>query len=394
MKIAFIGGANVPSQGGIENYVLNLARQLKNKGHDVSIISRGDKKNSTTLDGIEIKQLRIKENILSIFWHNIYATWYICKNSKNIDIVNYQSIFLSFLYEWLPKLKGIKVIHTQHSFAQDNPKHNKKTKWFIGLLYRLSGFVASPIITVSEHNKRLIRRRLKKNATVINCGVNVAKPIKHTDFPTDIDIKPDEFYLTIGRIDPVKNLHVLIKAFLRHPKERPEKLVICGNMNNEYGDFLRKLAGDDERVIFPGVVSGIYKDKLLHLCKAYCLVSSSEGFPIALLEAMAHGKICICSDIPACKEALTEPLGLWCKVNDEESLWNNMHKLESSPKDYEFIKDLVRKRIEENLSWDKISDQYIDYLQNVLGDGQLEHGRKDSCMDKLVKYKTSVSPQH
>lgn len=362
MKIVLVGGYNLPSQGGIENYVLNLAKELYNKGHEIYVIGRGSLDKTFSIDGIHLIQLSIKENLIAILTHNILASWYIFNHLSNVDLVNYQSIFLPILYEWIPRLKGIQVIHTLHSFAQDNPKYSAKLKWMISALYRLSGAVY-PIITVSEHNKGLIRERLKKNATVINCGVHLPRTTLESDILERFNLKEGDFYLTIGRIDLVKNLHLLIKAFLRHSKDNPIKLVICGNMNTPYGKELYALASGDDRVVFPGVVAGSDKEALLNACKAYCLVSSSEGFPIALLEAMAHENICICSDITACKEVLSDLLGLWCKVGDECAIWENMQLIESSPESYHDLNRQVRKRVEENFTWDKISDQYLKYLE-------------------------------
>ena len=367
MKVVFIGGINVPSQGGIENYVINMASQLIKNGHEAWIICRGVEKAHYESHGIEITKVPVAENSFAILVHNFKASLVVWKNWKDIDVVNYQSIYLPFLYEWIPKLRGIKVCHTQHSFAQDNPKHGFVSKLLISTLYRISGLIFSPIITVSERNKALIRSRLLKTATVINCGVDIAPSCEDTDIINQFEIKAGKYYLTIGRIDPVKNLHVLIKAFLKHSKDSDYQLVIAGNLNNNYAEELKKLANGDERIIFTGPVYGNDKETLLHRCMAYCLVSMSEGFPIALLEAMSHGKICLCSDIPANRETLTKPLGLWSKVGDDVSLFENMHMLETSPEQYAELGDLVKKRILDNLTWDKIGVQYIDYLKsNIL----------------------------
>lgn len=367
MKIIFVGGYKIPAQGGIENYILNLASQLSKKGHYVHVISRGEISLSFVTEGVAITQLKVKENALSILKHNILASWYLFRHAADADVVNYQSIFLPFLYEWLPKIKGLKVVHTQHSFAQDNPKYGKKLRWIIGALYRISGIIFSPIITVSEYNKSLINQRLNKRAKVINCGVDLPIANNKTSVLDSLGLNEGRYYLTIGRIDPVKNLHILITAFLKRKCNQNYNLVICGNMNNPYGEYLRSLAKDDKRIIFPGPVSGDIKNHLLTSCFAYCLVSISEGFPIALLEAMAHGNICLCSDIPACKEVLTEPLGLWSPVDDVDSLMNNMMKLENNPQYYEDIKQRVIDRVTNNLTWDKISNQYIEHLQKLFG---------------------------
>lgn len=367
MKIALVGGKNVPSSGGIENYIQNLAIQLKTKGHEPWIICRGEKYKDIVMDGVRITHLECKETQLSILMHNINASRFLIKEGNMVDVVNYQSIYLPFFYEWIPKRRGMKVIHTQHSFAQDNPKHGMLSRLIIRIIYRFSAFVFSPILTVSEHNKELVKRRLKKEAEVINCGVNL--PILHdvSEVQLPKGIKPGRFYLTIGRIDPVKNLDVLIQAFLKHPEDSDMQLVICGDVDNAYGKRLRELARDDKRIIFYGPVFGDEKELLLRSCLAYCLVSTSEGFPIALLEAMSHGNICICSDIPANTETLPENCGLWCKVKDTESLYSAMKQLESNTKAYSNYGLCARKKIEEALTWDKISDKYIKYIKVVVG---------------------------
>lgn len=362
MKIALVGGANVPNSGGIENYMLNMAIQLHAKGYEPWIICRGSEYKDMYLDGIRITHLKCKESQLSILMHNINASRFLVRQDDLVDIVVYQSIYLPIFYEWIPKRKHIKVMHTQHSFAQDNPKHGRLSRLIISMIYQMSSFVSSPIITVSEHNRALIKRRLRKEAEVINCGVNLPIEYDGNDVLLQKGIKKNKYYLTIGRIDPVKNLDILIQAFLKHPKEDDVQLVICGNANNAYGERLKKLAAHDERVVFYGPVFGEEKELLFKYCLAYCLVSTSEGFPIALLEAMSHGNICICTDIPANTETLPVDSGLWCKVKDVEGLYNEMTRLESNPLYYSNYGRQARLRIEESLTWEKISDKYIDYL--------------------------------
>lgn len=367
MNIVLIGGLNVPSQGGIENYIYNLSIKLIEKGHQVTIISRGREKKQFSVDGINIIQIKCKEAFYSIFLHNIIATLYIYKFLKNSDIAVYQSIFLPFLYEWLLHLRGIKTVQTVHSFAHDNSKHNKYKRWVIGRLYNVSGITSSPIITVSEHNKVLIRNRMYKTATVINCGVNMPKNCESMNILNEYNLTPNEYYLTIGRIDPVKNLDVLIKAFLRHHKSSKYKLVICGNYNNKYGEMLRKLAISDDRIIFTGAVEGENKDILLANAFAFCMVSSSEGFPIALLEAMAHANVCICSSIPAILEVMhRDDMGILCEANNPDSLWEQMNELESNYHNYQNMRSRVSEYIMENLTWQKVSDKYESFLYSCV----------------------------
>lgn len=368
MKIVFVGGISIPSQGGIENYVLNLAKQLRDMGHEIWIICRGDANKDFVLNDIHISQIYCKENALSILVLNIFASLLIFKNSKGINVVNYQSIYLPFLYEWIPKLKKIFVVHTQHSFAQDNPKYSTLQKTFIRILYRISGLVFSPIITVSEYNRKLIKMRFKKNATVINCGVNLPQCQVMSRILESNNINKGRYYLTIGRIDPIKNLHILIKGFMKRTRSDDVQLVICGDMDNSYGEELKSLASMNDRIVFTGVVCGDDKYALLSNCLAYCLVSSSEGFPIALLEAMSYGNVCICSSIPACMEVLPQSMGLWCSPNDEFSISKRMDELETSPERYIDYGKRAQKLIANNLTWSQIANLYITYIQAKVKD--------------------------
>ena len=54
MKIILIGGQCIPGIGGIESYVLNMAKSLTKQGDDVTIICCDRKAYTKVVDGIEI----------------------------------------------------------------------------------------------------------------------------------------------------------------------------------------------------------------------------------------------------------------------------------------------------------------------------------------------------
>lgn len=93
---------------------------------------------------------------------------------------------------------------------------------------------------------------------------------------------------SMGREHDVKGFWHLIKAFARLKETQPlAKLMIIGE-----GDFseYRKLAielGVEENVLFTGVQKNPFR--YLNKASLYVLTSASEGFPNALVEAMALG---------------------------------------------------------------------------------------------------------
>ena len=366
MKIVLVGGQNVPGIGGAEAYMFNMGKSLFKSGHDVTIICSDRKTYTTSVDGIEIvHEVCPKSNMVALPMLFFKSLAYIYKNRKEIDVVNFQSIFFAFLPGWITALCGCKVCYTIHSLAEDNPKHGKMLK----LLMKMMAFVSiwlcgKNILTISKSKAKEVKARYGKTCSVVPCGVDLPISDINSDILVRFGINSGHYYLTIGRIDPIKNLDVLIKAFNKN-KSKGYQLVIAGDYENNYGRYLQDLAEGNENIIFVGRVMGDDKDCLLKNCFINCLVSSSEGMPISLLEAMAYGKPCIVTDIPAIREVMQEKWGYWCKVKDVDSLQRQMEYVEGN---YEKTVDLghhMADYIAKHHTWDKISERYINYLSFI-----------------------------
>lgn len=70
------------------------------------------------------------------------------------------------------------------------------------------------------------------------------------------------------------------------------------DFEDDYSRGLKEMARKNG-VVLTGFVKGRKLHSLLTNCMCYCLPSSHEGLPIALLEAMSYGVKVIVSDIPA-----------------------------------------------------------------------------------------------
>jgi N-acetylgalactosamine-N,N'-diacetylbacillosaminyl-diphospho-undecaprenol 4-alpha-N-acetylgalactosaminyltransferase len=109
----------------------------------------------------------------------------------------------------------------------------------------------------------------------------------------------DPYIIAVGRLVSVKNYGMLIEAFAR--ANLPCRLVIAGDGPER--DSLKNLAarlGIADRVIMPGWLSNPYP--ALAGAAAFALSSNVEGFPNALVEAMALGVPVVatnCHDGPA-----------------------------------------------------------------------------------------------
>lgn len=105
---------------------------------------------------------------------------------------------------------------------------------------------------------------------------------------------------------PEKGIRYLVEAF--KDVKTDKKLVIAGGSSDtdSFMKELKKLAKDDDRIIFTGFVQGQMLDELYSNAYIYTLPSDLEGMPLSLLEAMSYGNCCLVSDIPECAEVVED----------------------------------------------------------------------------------------
>lgn len=101
--------------------------------------------------------------------------------------------------------------------------------------------------------------------------------------------------LYLGRIHPKKGLLNLLKAWGQLGPEllKTWRLVIAGWDEHHHLLTLRRMAQAlriESTVLFPGPLYGEDKKGAFHYCNGFILPSLSEGLPMVLLEAWAHGK--------------------------------------------------------------------------------------------------------
>lgn len=366
MKIVLIGGQSIPGIGGIESYMLNLASSLTKLGNEVTLICSSRKAYTEDYNGIEIiHKVCPKSNVIAFPLLFLKSLGYILKNRKSIDVVNFQSIFFAFLPGWIASLCGCKVYYTIHSLAEDSPKH----KWYAKIAMKICAFISiyacgKNIITVSKSKAAEIKKRYGKTCSVVPCGVALPEPNPSSDILKRHNIAPNKYYLIIGRIDPIKNLDILIKAFIKRGNHNYQ-LVLAGDYNNNYGRELLNLCHNQQNIIFVGSVMGEDKEYLLKNSFANCLVSSSEGMPLSLLEAMSYGKPCIVTDIPAIHEIMKEKWGMWCPVQDIDAITNRMIDIESNQEHIREIGEEMQKHVIDNHTWDNIAHRYIKHIQTI-----------------------------
>jgi glycosyltransferase involved in cell wall biosynthesis len=99
---------------------------------------------------------------------------------------------------------------------------------------------------------------------------------------------------------------------LRSSKHDLPLLIVAGpGLETPYGRKIRQLAGEDNDILFPGMLDGQSKWGAFYGCEAFILPSHQENFGIAVAEALACGKPVLISDqINICKEIEADEGGI------------------------------------------------------------------------------------
>src|SRR5262249_26047245 len=124
--------------------------------------------------------------------------------------------------------------------------------------------------------------------------------------------------LFLGRIHPKKGLDLLLRAWAKLGPMRDWQLVVAGLDEHGYATLLEDVVrslGLAKQVVFTGPVVGAPKIALLYSADLFVLTSRSEGFPMAILEAMACARPIVATQASNFPEISLSQAGWECTTN-------------------------------------------------------------------------------
>ena len=167
--------------------------------------------------------------------------------------------------------------------------------------------------------------------------------------------------LFAGRLAPEKQLSTLLQAFALVSRERPDVFLILLGDGPERQNLLELAArlGLAERIRFAGAVPADAVPCWLQLADIFALVSSLEGLPCALLEAMSVGLPGVVSDIPANLQLIEDGVhGCVARCGDPAAIASVLMRLADNPALRHKLGDAARQRIVEQYSTGKVISRY------------------------------------
>ena len=166
----------------------------------------------------------------------------------------------------------------------------------------------------------------------------------------------------VGRIDPLKDLETLIRAFALVREQLPAaQLRMFGSVprgNEDYAQHCRNLTrevGVQGSATFEGHVPEVVD--AYHAGHMVALTSISEGFPYTLIEAMATGRATVSTDVGGVSEAVGEA-GLVVPSRDPYAVAQACVRLLSSAPLREQLGRAARQRVLSQFTLESFLDVY------------------------------------
>ncbi len=297
MKIAIIAIRGKDWGGGFTTYIEKIGGALTKRGHDVTVYTSrhygsvdGDylgKYRVVTVPSINTKHLLRLSLVFSASVHQMFHRY---------DLVHYLLVESS-LFAVLARWTGKKVVVQSHGIDHRRAKWGKCTAAGMRFLERLSLKIGNALTVVSPDIQKYYLDTYNKETDFIPPAVEIPDRAPPQIITEKYGLTGGDYYLYLGRFVPEKKADTLINAYRALKTEK--KLVLAGDDTgtDSYMLSLKALAGNDDRIVFTGLVTGQLKEELFSNAFAFVLPSALEGLAATMLEAMSYQTCCLVSDI-------------------------------------------------------------------------------------------------
>jgi glycosyltransferase involved in cell wall biosynthesis len=362
-----------PISGGIGYYVYNLSKKLLQRGHQVTVITRGsaNKTKKEMIDGIDV----FRASFFPVYPFHVWVHGgFVNRLFKSLE----PKLTLVHLHTPLPPpiKTSLPIITTVHTPMKIDARYHE-----ILDLYSLAERVQSMVVYPPIESRLLSLSKL-----ITTVSLSVAKELKEygldlseitvvgngvdekTFTPVRNKNRTQRYILYTGVLRARKGLFDLIECAKHVCKVHPDvKFVICGT-----GPFLHKLKKEAQRlgvqkqIDFLGYVK---RNKLIEIYQnatVHVVPSHYEGLPTVLLEAMSCGLPVVATNVGGNSEVIRSGVnGFLVPAKSPETMANIILKLLDDNTLREKIGRAARKTIEKCYTWDKITDNVLECYEEV-----------------------------
>lgn len=366
-KLTIVHAIDTTGPGGAETVFLDIAQHLEPAGYEKLAIIKGPGwvADQLILRGIPYQIIK-PHGFLSIPY---YFQLYRLLRKKNVALIHAHLLGSALTYSIVSLLARIPLIATLHGRVDINPKER-----FVALKQAIMRMGVNTLIAVSRDLACYIQARKlfpRESIDVIYNGVDLQRYKKKSlsilrqqlGIPTD-----DVLVGSLGNIRPAKNYESLINAvsLLKNPRLH---FIVAGHKKS---DVMQELQLQMEQLGVAGQIHfiGFYENTpdFLAQMDLFVLCSSSEGFSIATIEAMAAGLPVIATRCGGPEEILEHmKTGYLVPIEAPEQLAAAISLLIGRPELAVSLADAGKEHVHNTFSLKTMLQAYLQQYQRLLG---------------------------
>ena len=320
---------------GIGRYTRGLVAALAeaDRGNTYNLFCSGEAPDRETWpENFTVRVSNIPARWLTASWHRLHLPLPAERLAGDCDIFHSPDFSL-------PPLRSAHGVVTVHdlSFLRLPEHADPGLRDYLQKSVPLAVARAHRVLADSENTKRDLVELLKvaeDKISVVPAGVETRfRPVRDTVRLAEVRARynlPEWFILSVGTLEPRKNLVRLIAAFaqMRRQTGLPHALVLAGKPGWLYQGIYDqvKQEGLQEHVLFPGFVADTDLPAVYTQADLLAFPSLYEGFGLPPLEAMACGTPVVCSNNSSLPEAVGSA-ALLVDATDVEGLADAMARV-------------------------------------------------------------------
>lgn len=362
--------------GGAETVFLDLVEKLQIDGYKNFAVIKGPGWVEDQLKRRNISYLILKPyGFLSIPY---YVDLFKVIRRNNTRLVHAHLLGSTLTYSILALIARIPVIATLHGRVDVNPNER-----FVAIKNRIMKMGVSRLVAVSRDLASYIADRKlfrQKDIQVIYNGIEESRYSKNTSqsLRARLGITNNAILVgSLGNVRPAKSYDVLVRAAAILLEEtsplkasgRELHFVVAGHQKPDLMAELQELirqTGIEDNVHFIGFYDNTAE--FLGQLDYFVLSSSSEGFSIATIEAMASGLPVVVTRCGGPEEIIEhQKTGLLVAVNDPKALANGLKLLIENKQFSDELAGAGRKHVESVFSFSAMLDTYKQEYMSILG---------------------------
>lgn len=382
MKVVLDARWILPCPSGIGVYTRELVRRLPALAPELEFTAlfRSEALRAQTLAGLDperfpnLRSVRLPYGPFSPAGQARLPLWLRRFRADLFHSPNYMLPFAAFPRDRAGRLRAVTTVHDVIPFVLPDhaPRSRKARLWplFVRCV-RESLARSDAVLTVSETSRRDLVTALRLAPARAGRVRVVLNGVDETFAPAADGGRPGagaRTVLYVGRMDPYKNLPLLMRAFaqLRKAVDFPVGLRVAGPEDPRYPEARRAAGalGISDAVHFEGFVSGPRLRELYRTSALLVNPSRYEGFGLPIMEAMRSGLPVVCADGGAQREVAGDA-ALVVPCNDAPALAEAMRRILCEP---DLARRLRARGLEraEPFTWDKTARATLAVYRELL----------------------------